>query len=58
MIFVAIPLPGTGVWSGSIAAWLFDLSKKESLCYIIMGAILSGVLVTAISLGFFKIFNF
>ena len=31
IFFVAIPLPGTGAWSGSIAAWLFDIEKKESI---------------------------
>lgn len=58
MIFVAIPLPGTGVWTGSVAAWLFAISKKEALTYITLGAILAGILVTLISLGVFSIFDF
>lgn len=58
MIFVAIPLPGTGVWTGSIAAWLFGISKKESLIYVALGAVLAGLLVTLISLGIFSIFDF
>lgn len=58
MIFVAIPLPGTGVWTGSLAAWLFGISKKESLIFIALGAILAGILVTLISLGAFSIFDF
>ena len=58
MFFVAIPLPGTGAWTGSMAAWLFDVSKKESIFYVTLGVLLAGVLVTFISLGFFKIFNF
>lgn len=58
MFFVAIPLPGTGAWTGSIAAWLFDISKRESILYITAGVILAGVLVTLISLGLFSFFNF
>jgi uncharacterized membrane protein len=58
MFFVAIPLPGTGVWTGSLAAWLFNFDKKQSLLYIALGSILAGSLVTLISVGAFKIFDF
>jgi len=58
MMFVAIPLPGTGVWTGSLAAWLFNLGKKQSLIYIALGAILSGGIVTLITLGVLTIFKF
>jgi len=57
IVFVAIPLPGTGAWTGSLAAWLFNIEKKESVVYIFLGVILSGILVTFISLGFFQLFN-
>jgi len=58
MFFVAIPLPGTGVWTGSVVAWLFNFEKKQALLYIILGAILAAILVTAISLGIFEAFKF
>ncbi|MBT4849915.1 small multi-drug export protein [Candidatus Parcubacteria bacterium] len=57
LFFVAIPLPFTGVWTGSVAAWLFGIKKKDSLIYIILGAMLAGVLVTLISLGIFGFFK-
>lgn len=56
MIFVAIPLPATGVWTGSLAAWLFGINKKESLTYISLGAFISGIIVLLISLGALKLF--
>lgn len=56
MVFVAIPLPLTGVWSGAIAAWLFGLPKKRSLFYIWLGAIISAGIVALISLGVIEIF--
>lgn len=57
MLFVAIPLPGTGVWTGSLIAWLFNFDKHQSLIYISLGSFLAGVLVMMISLGAFKIFE-
>lgn len=57
MLFVAIPLPGTGVWTGSLIAWLFNFDKQQSLIYIGLGSFLAGVLVMMISLGAFKIFE-
>ncbi|RJQ33319.1 ligand-binding protein SH3 [Candidatus Parcubacteria bacterium] len=57
MIFVAIPLPATGVWTGSLAAWLFAIDKKSSLIYIGLGTFISGIIVTIITLGIKNIFN-
>ena len=56
MLFVAIPLPVTGAWTGSIASWLFNVPKGRSLFYIALGVIISAGIVTLISLGIFKIF--
>ena len=58
MIFVAIPLPMTGAWTGALAAWLFGIDKKASIIYVSLGVIIAGILVTLISLGIFKIFEF
>jgi len=56
MLFVAIPLPVTGAWTGSIASWLFGIPKNRSLFYIALGVIISAGIVTLISLGFIRIF--
>lgn len=56
MIFVAIPLPGTGVWTGSLAAWLFGINKKQSFTFIILGATISSIVVLLLSLGIINIF--
>ncbi len=54
--FVAIPLPVTGAWTGSLAAFLFGINPKKALPLITLGVIIAGVIVTIISLGIFNIF--
>lgn len=49
VIFVAIPLPFTGAWSGSIAAFLFGLDKKTAFWLISLGVFLAGMIVTGVS---------
>lgn len=51
LLFVAIPLPGTGAWTGSVAAWLFGLSRSRSLLVISFGVILAAVIMVLISKG-------
>jgi uncharacterized membrane protein len=50
-IFVAIPLPVTGAWTGAIAAFLFGIPYRKSLPAIMLGVMIAGVIVTLISLG-------
>ena len=50
MLFVAIPLPGTGAWTGSIAAFLCGLKFSRSLLSITAGVFISGAIVTALCL--------
>lgn len=52
-LFVAIPLPATGAWTGSLAAWLFGLPPKKSLTYIFMGVLIAGIIVSLASAGVF-----
>ncbi|MFH1890797.1 MAG: small multi-drug export protein [Candidatus Kuenenbacteria bacterium] len=54
LLFVAIPLPTTGVWTGAIASWLFGIEKKKSCVLIATGALIASLIVSLISLGFFK----
>ncbi|MFH1564756.1 MAG: small multi-drug export protein [bacterium] len=54
-LFVAIPLPATGAWSGSLAAWMFGLPKKKSLAYIFIGVLIAGLVVSLVSAGVFRL---
>lgn len=50
-LFVAIPLPGTGVWSGSLAAALLDMRFKWAFPTIFIGNMIAGLLIMALSHG-------
>lgn len=52
VIFVAIPLPLTGVWTGCVAAFLFGVKYKEAFWLISLGALLAGIIVTLLTLRF------
>lgn len=49
--FVAVPLPGTGAWTGTLVAWLFKLNRKKALLAIALGVVIAGVLVTGITIA-------
>ena len=49
-LFVAIPLPVTGAWTGSLAAVLFGLKFKHAFLAILAGVFIAGVIVTCLSL--------
>lgn len=51
MIFVAIPLPGTGAWTGAFIASILDLRFKNALPSISLGVLIAGLIVTLISSG-------
>ena len=51
LMFVAIPLPMTGAWSGSLLAFLLRLNKTKALVFIAVGVLIAGVLVLSASLG-------
>lgn len=50
VLFVAIPLPVTGAWTGSVAAFLFGMRLAPSFLYIFFGVLVAGVIVTVLSL--------
>lgn len=50
-LFVAIPLPGTGVWTGSTIASLLGFDFKKSLLSVILGAATAGIFMIIISYG-------
>lgn len=49
--FVAIPLPGTGAWTGSLAATLLDLDKKKSFLAVFAGVMTAGIIMGLVSYG-------
>lgn len=51
MIFVGIPFPLTGAWTGVVAAFLFGIRKAPALLAIFLGVCLAGIVVTLASLG-------
>ena len=51
MIFVAIPLPITGGWTGALLAYLFGIKLRFAIPNILIGLFIAGVLVTFITLG-------
>lgn len=51
-VFVGIPLPGTGAWTGALAADLFDIKFKPALFAIVLGVLMASVIVTVICYGF------
>lgn len=53
LIFVAIPLPGTGAWTGSLLASLLHLDRKKSFGVICIGVFCAGIIMTVLS----KVFN-
>ncbi|MFA6458763.1 MAG: small multi-drug export protein [Patescibacteria group bacterium] len=49
--FVAIPLPGSGAWTGVLLAWLFGVEKKWAIFLISLGVLISGILVAGLTTG-------
>ncbi len=59
MIFVGVPLPGTGAWTGALIASLFNIEKRWSMLSIFFGVLIAGVIMSLASYGVveaFKIF--
>lgn len=54
-LFVAIPIPGTGAWTGTLAASILKLDFKKTTASIITGVLVAGLIMLAVSLGFFKV---
>lgn len=51
VLLVAIPLPGTGAWTGALVAAMMDMRLKRAMPAIILGVIIAGVIVTTITYG-------
>ena len=53
LIFVGIPLPGTGAWTGTLAASFLDMDFKKSVVAVLGGVLLAGIIMGAVSAGLF-----
>lgn len=54
-LFVGIPLPGTGAWTGTLAASILDLDFKKTVIAVMCGVLLAGLIMMAISFGIFEV---
>lgn len=52
MVLVAIPLPGTGAWTGALVAALMDIRIKYAIPVIFAGVVIAGIIVTGVTYGF------
>ena len=52
-LFVGIPLPGTGAWTGTLAASLLDMDFKKSVIAVMSGVVLAGIIMGLASMGLF-----
>lgn len=57
-IFVAIPLPGTGAWTGALVADLLDIRIRHSLPVIASGVLVAGIIVSCLSYGLLGLLGF
>lgn len=53
LLFVGIPLPGTGAWTGTLAASILDIDFKTSILAVMLGVILAGIIMGLASYGVF-----
>ncbi len=54
-MFVAIPLPITGAWTGTLGAWIFGLKKRKTIPAVILGVAISGLIMSIIT---YLVFNY
>ncbi len=57
LLFVGIPLPGTGAWTGTLAASILNMDFKSSVIAVMLGVLLAGLIIGAASAGLFGAFG-
>lgn len=57
LIFVAIPLPGTGAWTGAALAGFMNMRLKDAVPMVLLGVMIAGILMMGISYGFGALFS-
>ena len=58
MLFVGIPLPGTGAWTGTLAASLLDMGFRATVGAVSLGVVIAGIIMGTASTGVFSIIGF
>ena len=58
LLFVAIPIPGTGAWTGTLAASFLDMEFKPTVLAVLSGVAIAGVIMTLVGAGVFTVFSF
>ena len=53
LLFVGIPIPGTGAWTGTLAASFLDMGFKKSVIAVMLGVLIAGVIMALASMGLF-----
>ena len=56
VILVAIPLPGTGAWTGALVAALLDIRMRHAVPAIFLGVVIAGAIITALTIGVVHLF--
>ncbi|MFA7707936.1 MAG: small multi-drug export protein [Candidatus Pacearchaeota archaeon] len=57
VLFVAVPLPVTGAWSGCLVSWILELDRKKSILAISLGVFIAGIIILLGTLGFLHLFS-
>ncbi len=58
MLFVGIPLPGTGAWTGTLGASFLDMGFKSTVASVSLGVVLAGLIMALASTGVFAVLGF
>ena len=53
-LFVGIPLPGTGAWTGTLIACMLDMDKKKTFLTVMAGVLMAGIIMMILSYGILK----
>ena len=56
LLFVGIPVPGTGAWTGTLAASILDMDFKSTVVAVMLGVLLAGVIMMVVSMAGFSLF--
>ena len=56
LLFVGIPLPGTGAWTGTLAASILDMDFKSTVAAVMLGVLLAGIIMMTLSFAGVSIF--
>ena len=57
MLFVGVPIPGTGAWTGTLGASFLDMGAKATAVAVSLGLVIAGIIMTVVSLLGFHVFG-